>query len=149
VVGLGAVGKPVWDIGFGMQALMSHSGENAGIDCIDVFSGGVKFFGHDLKDHDDKKLKVPHMGWNQVKQTLSHPLWNGIADNSRFYFVHSYFVEASSSESDLIAGTCEYPDVFTAALAKDNLFATQFHPEKSDAVGLQLLKNFIDWNGTV
>ncbi len=142
-----ADGKPVLAICVGMQALMSRSEENSGVDCIDVFSGDVKFFGHDLKGHDDQKLKVPHMGWNEVKQTRSHPLWNGIKDNSRFYFVHSYFVE--TTQTDVIAGTCEYPDVFAAALAKDNLFATQFHPEKSDAVGLQLLKNFIDWNGTV
>lgn len=138
-------GKPVLAICVGMQALMTHSEENDGVDCINFLPGNVKFFGHNRKDTDGKKLKVPHMGWNQVQQSINHPLWHGIENNSRFYFVHSYFVDAQKTEQ--VAGTCEYPSQFSAALAKDNLFATQFHPEKSDTVGLQLLKNFTEWNG--
>jgi glutamine amidotransferase len=140
-------GKPVLAICVGMQALMHHSEENNGVECINVLPGTVKFFGHDRKDETGRKLKVPHMGWNQVQQTIDHPLWQGIDDNSRFYFVHSYFVEATNATQ--VAGRCEYQQEFVAALAQDNLFATQFHPEKSDAVGLQLLKNFMNWNGEV
>ncbi len=140
-------GKPVLAICVGMQALMEHSEENNGVDCMNVLPGKVKFFGHDLKDSHDQKLKVPHMGWNQVAQTIDHPLWQGIDDNSRFYFVHSYFVEAGKASQ--VAGRSDYPESFTAAMAQDNLFATQFHPEKSDIVGLQLLKNFIHWDGRV
>lgn len=140
-----ADGKPVLAICVGMQALMKHSEENNGVDCLNVLPGSVKFFGHDLHDDSGNKLKVPHMGWNQVEQTIDHPLWNGIDNNSRFYFVHSYFVESENTEQ--VAGRCGYQQEFVAALSQDNLFATQFHPEKSDTVGLQLLKNFIDWNG--
>ncbi|MFT5116910.1 MAG: glutamine amidotransferase [Kiritimatiellia bacterium] len=140
-------GKPVLAICVGMQALMHHSEENSGVECMNVLPGAVKFFGHDMKDEAGRKLKVPHMGWNQVQQTIDHPLWQGIDDNSRFYFVHSYFVEATNAAQ--VAGRCEYQQEFVAALAQDNLFATQFHPEKSDAVGLQLLKNFMNWNGEV
>lgn len=140
-----AEGKPVLAICVGMQALMTHSEENNGVDCINVLPGKVKFFGHGLQDGAGDKLKVPHMGWNQVKQVMDHPLWQGIDDNSRFYFVHSYFVEAQKTAQ--IAGHSEYPQPFCTALAQDNLFATQFHPEKSDTVGLQLLKNFMHWKG--
>lgn len=140
-------GKPVLGICVGMQALMSHSEENGGVDGINVLPGKVKYFGDDLRDTTDQRLKVPHMGWNQVKQIIAHPLWQGIPDNSRFYFVHSYFIEAQNQEQ--VAGRCHYHQAFTAAMSQDNLFVTQFHPEKSDTVGLQLLKNFMVWNGTV
>lgn len=142
-----ADGKPVLAICVGMQALMEKSEENDGVDCMNVLSGDVRFFGHDMQDEQGRKLKVPHMGWNQVQQTIAHPLWQGIDDNSRFYFVHSYFVSAKNTAQ--VAGKCEYQTEFVAALAQDNLFATQFHPEKSDTVGLQLLKNFMHWNGSV
>jgi glutamine amidotransferase len=142
-----ADGKPVLAICVGMQALMQCSEENDGVDCMNVLSGDVRFFGHDMQDAQGRKLKVPHMGWNQVEQTMTHPMWEGIDNHSRFYFVHSYFVTAKNT--DQIAGRCEYNKEFVAALAQDNLFATQFHPEKSDAVGLQLLKNFMNWNGSV
>ncbi|MGY8862082.1 MAG: imidazole glycerol phosphate synthase subunit HisH, partial [Pseudomonadales bacterium] len=90
-------------------------------------------------------LKVPHMGWNQVKQQ-PHKLWDGIEDNSRFYFVHSYYVR--TQERDLVAATCNYGLEFDVALACENLFAVQFHPEKSQAAGLQLLQNFLQWDGS-
>jgi len=142
-----ADGKPVLAICVGMQALMGSSEENGGVDCINVLPGEVKFFTENMTDTHGRKLKVPHMGWNTVEQTIDHPLWQGIENNSRFYFVHSYFVNAENPEQ--IAGRCDYQQPFAAALAKGNLFTTQFHPEKSDVVGLQLLKNFVEWNGRV
>jgi glutamine amidotransferase len=92
-----------------------------------------------------EKLKVPHMGWNQVYQSLPHPIWAGIADGSRFYFVHSYYLE--TSDSGLVAGTSRYPFDFTCAVARNNIFAVQFHPEKSQSAGLRLLSNFVSWDG--
>jgi glutamine amidotransferase len=89
-------------------------------------------------------FKVPHMGWNEVWQVRAHPLWRGIEDGSRFYFVHSYFCEPA--DRALAAGETRYPDAFTSAIARDNIFATQFHPEKSSAAGLTLLSNFATWN---
>ncbi|GLQ33531.1 imidazole glycerol phosphate synthase subunit HisH [Litoribrevibacter albus] len=136
--------KPVLAICVGMQALMEHSEENGGVDCIGLLPGKVKFFGDKLKDEAGEKLKVPHMGWNQVKQ-LDHPLWNGIEDNRRFYFVHSFYVKAE--RSDEVKATCHYGLDFDVALSHGNLFAVQFHPEKSHTAGLQLLKNFASWDG--
>ena len=97
---------------------------------------------------DDKgnKLKVPHMGWNEVHQAMEHPLWAGIVDGSRFYFVHSYYCEPANP--DLVAGFTHYPFPFTSAVARDNIFAVQLHPEKSAAAGLTLLGNFVMWDGT-
>jgi glutamine amidotransferase len=88
-------------------------------------------------------LKVPHMGWNEVFQARSHPLWEGIADRSRFYFVHSYY--PAPRDAALTAATCVYGAPFTCAIARDNIFAVQFHPEKSQSAGLQLLSNFVRW----
>ncbi|WP_341939211.1 imidazole glycerol phosphate synthase subunit HisH [Marinimicrobium sp. C2-29] len=139
-----ASGKPVLGVCVGMQALMDASEENDGVECIGLLPGRVRFFGHDLKDEAGHKLKVPHMGWNQVHHN-DHPLWAGIEQDSRFYFVHSFYVEAGDPEQ--VAGTCEYGKTFTAALSKGNLFAAQFHPEKSHTAGLQLLRNFVAWNG--
>lgn len=139
-------GQPMLAICVGMQALMSHSQENGGVDCLGVFPGDVRFFGNPHHDVDGSVLKVPHMGWNQVQQSCAHPLWAGIADESRFYFVHSYFVE--SSDPGLVAGTSGYGVEFAVALARDNVFAAQFHPEKSSPAGLVLLRNFLQWNGT-
>ena len=138
-------GKPFLGICVGYQALTNFSEENNGVECLGEFDGRVNFFGKDLKDANGEKLKVPHMGWNQVKQTMDHPLWAGIEDDTRFYFVHSYHVHLA--DKALVAGTCEYGVPFDVALAKDNLFATQFHPEKSSKAGLALLKNFVNWNG--
>lgn len=140
-------GKPVLAICVGMQALLAHSEENDGVDCLDILPGKVRFFGKGLTDVDGTHLKVPHMGWNQVKQCRRHPLWADIADDSRFYFVHSYYVEAGDPQQ--VAGTCQYGREFAAALSRDNLFAVQFHPEKSHTAGLQLLKNFVAWDGTL
>lgn len=147
-----ATGKPVLAICVGMQALVSGSDENGGVSCLNILPGQVKSFSDDQNFQQvnrDKtasnRLKVPHMGWNQVTQTLPHPLWNDIADGSRFYFVHSYFV--SSPDNAAIAGRCHHGIDFIAAFARNNLFATQFHPEKSHESGLQLLKNFVGWDG--
>ena len=137
--------KPVLAICVGMQALMQHSEENGGVDCLGLLPGQVKFFGDSLVDTQGIKLKVPHMGWNNVHQTIDHPLWRGIAQDSRFYFVHSYFVDAQDNPN--ISGRCHYAGDFAAALSCNNLFAVQFHPEKSADAGLQLLRNFCFWDG--
>jgi len=137
--------KPVLAICVGMQALMTHSEENGGVDCLDIIPGEVRFFGNPLVDEQQGRLKVPHMGWNEVHQVKKHPLWQGIPDMTRFYFVHSYYVDAVDRE--LLAGVVRYGVNADAALARDNLFAVQFHPEKSHTAGLQLLRNFLEWNG--
>ncbi len=146
VIGQVSKQKPFLAICVGMQALMERSEENNGIDCLGMFRGEVKLFSDSMRDEvHDEKLKVPHMGWNQVEQKLDHPLWANIPDRSRFYFVHSYYVDAL--DSDVIAGATDYGVQFTASIAKDNIFAVQFHPEKSHKAGLQLLSNFAHWNG--
>jgi glutamine amidotransferase len=137
--------KPVLAICVGMQALMTRSEENAGVDCLGLIPGNVRYFGSSLNSAEGERLKVPHMGWNEVHQTRDHPLWQGIEDRTRFYFVHSYYVDAA--QRDLVAGALDYGVHVDAALARDNLFAVQFHPEKSHTAGLQLLKNFLQWNG--
>ena len=136
--------KPFLGICLGMQALLTDSEENGGTACLDLFHGHVRRFANELRDERGHLLKIPHMGWNRVKQK-SHPLWHNIPQNSRFYFVHSYFAIPDSKE-DSIASS-EYPEPFTCALARDNVFAVQFHPEKSQTVGLQLLQNFLRWDG--
>ncbi|MGB1906903.1 MAG: imidazole glycerol phosphate synthase subunit HisH [Spongiibacter sp.] len=135
--------KPMLGICVGMQALMESSEENGGVACLDVLPGKVKFFGADLRDGGGERLKVPHMGWNTVKQSYEHPLWEGIADNSRFYFVHSYYIDAP----EFVAATAEYGVEIHAALHCENVFAVQFHPEKSGDAGLRLLSNFLRWDG--
>lgn len=137
--------RPVFGICVGMQALLEHSEENNGIDCIGLFKGNVKRFPENMSNEQGERLKVPHMGWNEVTQTGTHPMWSGIADGSRFYFVHSYYVVPKNA--DEIVGESSYPETFTAALARPNVFAVQFHPEKSQTVGLQLYKNFLEWDG--
>lgn len=144
-------GKPLLAICIGMQALMQHSEENGGVDCLGHFAGEVKFFGdnpifraaRDESSQSGEHLKVPHMGWNQVIQAQEHALWHGIEDASRFYFVHSYYVE--SKDQSIVAGRTHYGLEFCAAIAQNNVFAVQFHPEKSHSAGLQLLKNFVEW----
>ena len=145
VVAEAAKSKPLLGICVGMQAMLKHSEENGGVDCLGLFDGEVKFFGDDLTENGEK-LKVPHMGWNRVQQT-QHPLWQDIADDSRFYFVHSYYVEATNP--DQVLGKGHYGKDFVAAIGQDNVFAVQFHPEKSHKAGLQLLRNFLSWNGEV
>ena len=139
--------KPFLGICMGLQVLMSHSEENNGVDCMGLYQGEVRFFGNRLNRAElAEPLKIPHMGWNNVTQTISHPLWHGIKQGSRFYFVHSYYVDPVSEA--IVAGETTYDIVFTSAIACDNVFAVQFHPEKSAADGLQLLKNFTQWDGS-
>ena len=137
-----AKNKPFLGICIGMQLLFDHSeeGDTAG---LGLFKGNVKRFADKILDKKGEKLKVPHMGWNQVFQTTSHPLWAGITDATRFYHVHSFY--AAPSDNSVSAGETEYPNRFTSAIARDNIFATQFHVEKSAMAGLQLLSNFVYW----
>jgi len=137
--------RPLLGICVGMQALMDRSEENGGVEGIGLFPGDVKFFGDELKEN-GTRLKVPHMGWNQVSHVKEHAMWNGIEEGERFYFVHSYYV---SKDVEHAVGSSQYGFSLAAALAKKNIFAVQFHPEKSQHSGLQLLKNFASWNGEV
>ena len=137
--------QPFLGICMGMQVLIEHSEENQGTECLGVFEGQVRYFGDGHKDQSGVKLKVPHMGWNRVTQTRTHPLWNSIEDGSRFYFVHSYYLDPQ--DPALIAGTTDYGIRFASAIARDNVFAMQGHPEKSADTGLQLLRNFVHWDG--
>ena len=137
--------KPVLGVCVGMQALLEHSEENNGVDCIGLFAGNVIKFKEGMTNDSGETLKVPHMGWNKVRHSKSHPLWHDIPDNSRFYFVHSYYVKPGNAND--VVGESTYPEYFTAALAKQNIFAVQFHPEKSADAGLQLLRNFCHWMG--
>lgn len=139
--------KPFLGICMGMQVLMTHSEENDGIKCMDLYAGDVRAFADESLTSQMQTLKIPHMGWNRVEQKQSHPLWQDIADGSRFYFVHSYYVDPA--DSTLVAGTTDYGIEFVSVIARDNVFAAQFHPEKSAHDGLQLLKNFCCWNGQV
>ena len=131
--------KPILGICIGLQLMATSSFEGGKHNGLNWIEGDVIPL-----DPSDAKLKVPHMGWNQVAQ-MDHPMWAGIEDQSRFYFVHSYFVRTPQRE--LVAGTCHYGVEFDVALTKENLFAVQFHPEKSHTAGLQLLKNFVEWDG--
>ncbi|MEW5838917.1 MAG: imidazole glycerol phosphate synthase subunit HisH [Pseudomonadota bacterium] len=135
--------KPFLGICMGMQVLMTHSEENDGVHCLDLFPGEVRFFGHDLHDAAGERLKIPHMGWNRVDQARPHPLWNDIADGERFYFVHSYYV--APQEPGLTLATTDYGLNFVSAIAHANVAAVQFHPEKSAEAGLRLLRNFLQW----
>lgn len=134
--------KPFLGICMGMQVLMGHSQENDGIGCLNLYDGDVVRFNDRMNG---ERYKIPHMGWNNVRQTQDHALWKGIDDESHFYFVHSYHVEPQ--DKSLIAGETEYGITFTAAIARDNVFAIQCHPEKSAQAGLTLLKNFVRWDG--
>ncbi|MCB1875254.1 MAG: imidazole glycerol phosphate synthase subunit HisH [Chromatiales bacterium] len=138
--------KPFLGICLGMQALLDHSEENGGIPCLGIIEGEVRYFGERPRDPTSGEiLKVPHMGWNQVRHRREHPLWQGIPDNDRFYFVHSYYVEPANPDDTV--GAAEYSREFAAAVARDSLFAVQFHPEKSQHAGLRLLANFAAWDG--
>jgi len=161
--------KPFLGICIGLQMLFEHSAEG-NIPGLGILKGSVVRFAPNLKDEQGNKLKVPHMGWNQVHQTavlypapggegslvasppggrlerestLDHPLWQDIAQDSRFYFVHSYYVQPQ--DNALVQATSDYPQPFVCAVARNNLFAVQFHPEKSQSAGLTLLRNFVDW----
>ncbi len=136
--------KPFLGLCLGPQALLSFSEENGGTTALNILSGHVRRFPEDLRDENHQRLKIPHMGWNEVFQTQPHPLWRHIPNRSRFYFVHSYYLDPT--DRHLIAGSCDYGLSFAVALAHENLFAVQFHPEKSAQMGLQLLANFADWH---
>jgi glutamine amidotransferase len=141
-----AATKPFLGICLGMQALLDFSEENGGTSGLGILPGRVMGFPIPLVDPATKqRLKVPHMGWNEVHQTHPHSLWEGIDQDSRFYFVHSYY--AVPSTADEVAATVRYGREVAVALARDNIFAVQFHPEKSQHAGLTLLANFMDWDG--
>jgi len=133
-----AASKPFFGVCVGMQMLFDHS-EEGNTPGLGIFSGSVKRF-----EPTDATLKVPHMGWNQVAQSSAHPLWSGIASHERFYFVHSYYCEPEDPK--VTTGVVEYVKPFTAAIFRDNIFATQFHPEKSHTSGLTLYQNFLQWS---
>ncbi len=139
-----AITKPFLGICIGLQMLFEHS-EEGDVNGLGLFQGNVKKFSLDrIQDVSGEKLKVPHMGWNQVYQeNQTHAMWQNIANGERFYFVHSYFVLPENSKCSV--GFAEYPKYFTCAIAQDNIFAVQFHPEKSAQAGLQLLDNFVNW----
>ncbi|MCF6212140.1 MAG: imidazole glycerol phosphate synthase subunit HisH [Gammaproteobacteria bacterium] len=140
--------RPLLGVCVGMQALLQRSAENDGTECLGVFDGTVEAFPDDLSDAiTGARLKVPHMGWNQVTQTVPHPLWADIPQDARFYFVHSYYVQPAGPEP--IAASTVYGFPFASVLARDTVFAVQFHPEKSQHDGLQLYANFVAWDGQV
>jgi imidazole glycerol-phosphate synthase subunit HisH len=135
--------KPFLGICIGLQMLFERS-EEGDVAGLGLLPGHVRRFAAEaMVDAAGARLKVPHMGWNRVRQTQSHPLWEGIADGARFYFVHSYYVE--TADTALVSGEADYPRPFACAIARNNVFAVQFHPEKSAAAGLQLLANFAQW----
>jgi glutamine amidotransferase len=140
--------RPFLGICLGLQALYDFSEEGGGTPCLSLLAGAVKRFPAEKMTDEATglPLKVPHMGWNQVRQTVAHPLWSGIPQDTRFYFVHSYY--ADSADPADVAGETEYALRFTSAAARANIFAVQFHPEKSQRGGLRLLENFMSWDGS-
>ena len=142
-----AAHKPLFGVCVGMQMLLDHSaeGDAGGTPSLGLIPGEVVKF--DLEGQyqpDGSRYKVPQMGWNQVAQTQAHALWQGIPDNSYFYFVHSFY--ARPLDARHTAGVTEYGQSFTSVLARGNIFATQFHPEKSADLGLTLYRNFLSWS---
>jgi glutamine amidotransferase len=137
-----AASRPLLAVCIGEQMLFERS-EEGPTDGLSLFPGTVVRFRDAAMRRPDARLKVPHMGWNRVRQTQRHPLWQGVDDDSWFYFVHSYYVVPS--DEGLKAGTADYGGLFTCAVARDNIFATQFHPEKSAASGLRIYQNFCRW----
>lgn len=140
-----AADKPFLGICIGLQLLFDHSAEGNAAG-LSILPGNVKRFADaDMVDANGARLKVPHMGWNEVYQSRPHPIWNDIADGERFYYVHSYYVVPEDAEIEV--GYSNYPKRFTSCIARDNIFAVQFHPEKSQHAGLKLLSNFVAWDG--
>jgi glutamine amidotransferase len=128
-------GRPFLGVCLGLQVMMSHSDEDGGVDCLGIIPGNVVRL--------QGNLKIPHMGWNQVRQRRTHRIFEGIPDLSDFYFVHSYVAVPDDPED--VLGETDYGDAFASVIARDNLVATQFHPEKSAAIGIQLYRNFARW----
>ncbi|PIE35558.1 MAG: imidazole glycerol phosphate synthase subunit HisH, partial [Gammaproteobacteria bacterium] len=136
--------KPFLGICMGLQVLFTDSEENGGTTCLDIFSGHIRRFAEPhLDPTSGERLKVPHMGWNTVRQCLDHPLWQGIDDGAHFYFAHSYWCDLA--DATLVSGECTHGHPFAAAVADGCSFACQFHPEKSARDGLRLLANFAHW----
>ncbi|MBS0451178.1 MAG: imidazole glycerol phosphate synthase subunit HisH [Proteobacteria bacterium] len=139
-----AASKPLFGVCVGMQMLLSHS-EEGDTDGLGLIPGQVRKFELEGRiQPDGSRYKVPQMGWNQVRQAQAHALWDKVPDQAWFYFVHSFYARPTDSRHSV--GEAEYGDTFTAAVARDNIFATQFHPEKSADFGLQLYRNFLHWN---
>ena len=136
--------RPFLGICLGMQMLFETS-EEGPTNGLSVLRGRVVRFRDEAMTLAGERLKVPHMGWSPVDQRLPHPLWQGIGNGSRFYFAHSYYPDPA--DGAIVAGTASYPAPFTCAIARANIFAVQFHPEKSHRAGLQLLSNFVNWDG--
>jgi glutamine amidotransferase len=137
--------RPFLGICLGLQMLFDNS-EEGPTSCLGVLPGGVvRFRDERMQDSSGQRLKVPHMGWSPVARMRDHPLWHGVADHTRFYFAHSYY--PVPDDRNVTAATVEYPTAFTCAIASANIFAVQFHPEKSQSAGLQLLANFVTWDG--
>ena len=137
--------KPFLGICMGMQVLLAHSEENNGVNCLGLYAGEVHKFPDSMTNAYGEKLKVPHMGWNQVAHSSDHPLWQNNKQDSRFYFVHSYYIDPQ--EASIVMAKTDYGIEFVSGIGSNNIFAVQFHPEKSAADGLQLLKNFTRWDG--
>lgn len=138
--------KPMLGICVGMQALFEYCEEDDGVDGLGLFKGSVRHFSN-FHEPQTPRLKIPQMGWNQVAQTRAHPLWHGIQDQSHFYFVHSYCANGPENDGLDTVGKADYGHGFIAAVARKNVFAVQFHPEKSHNDGLALLENFTQWDG--
>jgi glutamine amidotransferase len=139
--------RPFLGVCLGLQMLFDAS-EEGPTRCLGVFAGDVRRFREEaLVLPGGERLKVPHMGWSRVEQARAHPLWDGIADGERFYFAHSYY--PVPRDPALAVGTARHPAPFTCAIAEANIFAVQFHPEKSQRAGLRLLANFVAWDGTI
>lgn len=136
--------KPLFGVCVGMQMLLDGSEEGGYTPSLGLIAGTVKKFELDGQlQEDGSRYKVPQMGWNQVRQTCAHPLWQAVPDDSWFYFVHSYYARPHDARHS--AGETDYGQPFTSVIAQDNIFATQFHPEKSAEMGLQLYRNFLHW----
>ena len=137
--------RPIMGVCVGEQMLFEASEENEGTPGLGLLPGKVVRFQLDGKlQADGSRFKVPQMGWNRVRQSRAHPLWEGVEDGSYFYFVHSYY--AAPANRDDVIGETDYGGPFCCAVGRDNIVATQFHPEKSAAAGLRLYRNFIHWN---